>query len=187
MNKILCFGDSITNGARDEYHRNYPLELSRIILEKKNKYYVCLNYGVNGETTSQMANRAYQVLKPHDDAKFILFMGGTNDTKIPIPEDIYQNNIESIIRLSKELEVEICLGLLPPIYGPGLPCYAQEAGNKAIGRYNAIVKALFRKYRLKHCDFSDLPNHLYSDGIHLNHRGYSLIAERWFATLEEHL
>ena len=35
MIKILCLGDSLTNGARDEYFRNYPLELNYIISKKK--------------------------------------------------------------------------------------------------------------------------------------------------------
>ncbi len=35
MIKILCLGDSLTNGARDEYFRDYPLELNNIISKKK--------------------------------------------------------------------------------------------------------------------------------------------------------
>ena len=35
MIKILCLGDSLTNGARDEYFRDYPLELNHIISKKK--------------------------------------------------------------------------------------------------------------------------------------------------------
>ena len=35
MIKILCLGDSLTNGARNEYFRDYPLELSYFISEKK--------------------------------------------------------------------------------------------------------------------------------------------------------
>ena len=35
MIKILCLGDSLTNGARDEYFRDYPLELNYIISKKK--------------------------------------------------------------------------------------------------------------------------------------------------------
>ena len=29
-NEILCIGDSLTYGARDEYGRSYPLELAKI-------------------------------------------------------------------------------------------------------------------------------------------------------------
>ncbi|GAG87503.1 unnamed protein product, partial [marine sediment metagenome] len=31
---ILCLGDSITNGARDEYNRAYPFELSDLMTER---------------------------------------------------------------------------------------------------------------------------------------------------------
>ena len=35
MIKILCLGDSLTNGARNEFFRDYPLELSNIIYQNK--------------------------------------------------------------------------------------------------------------------------------------------------------
>ena len=35
MIKILCLGDSLTNGARNEYYRNYPIELNYLIKKKK--------------------------------------------------------------------------------------------------------------------------------------------------------
>ena len=35
MIKILCLGDSLTNGARNEYFRDYPMELSNLILERE--------------------------------------------------------------------------------------------------------------------------------------------------------
>jgi hypothetical protein len=64
-----------------------------------------------------MANRAYGVLKPNADAQMVLFMGGTNDTKVPIPDFIYGANVQSIVPLSHALGLEIAIGLPPPIYG----------------------------------------------------------------------
>ena len=37
-NEIVCLGDSITYGARDEYGRSYPAELSKILLDKTGDY-----------------------------------------------------------------------------------------------------------------------------------------------------
>jgi len=38
MEYILCVGDSLTYGARDEYHSSYPTELSRLFWEKRTKW-----------------------------------------------------------------------------------------------------------------------------------------------------
>ena len=38
-NEILCLGDSITFGSRDEYKRSYPDELGKILTEKTGEFY----------------------------------------------------------------------------------------------------------------------------------------------------
>jgi len=187
VNKIICFGDSLTNGARDEYYRNYPMELMTIILKEKRKFYYCLNYGVNGETTSHMLDRAYTVISPHHDARFVLLLGGTNDTKIPIPVDIYKNNIEGIIYSFRELKIEIVVGLIPPIYGVGLPCYSQTQGNNYIRKYNHVLADLAQTYNLGICDFSNYSQEFFCDGIHLNHHGCQQMASDWYKVIGEHL
>jgi hypothetical protein len=44
--KVVCFGDSLTYGARDEFYRNYPLELTELFLKRNDTYVSCLNYGI---------------------------------------------------------------------------------------------------------------------------------------------
>lgn len=183
MKSIVCFGDSLTNGARDEYYRNYPMELSSLIWERKGEYCHCLNYGVNGETTSHMLDRAYAVLSPNRDAAFVLFMGGTNDTKVPIPRDIYYKNVQAVILLARALGLRIALGLLPPIYGPGLLCYSQEQGNETIVAYNNILGELAATQGLSVCDFSRYPPELFCDGVHMNHAGYQQMALDWYEVI----
>jgi lysophospholipase L1-like esterase len=178
--KIVCFGDSLTCGARDEYHRNYPMELSAIIHEETGKFACCLNYGISGQTTSQMFDRAYAVLNPHRDAKLMLFMGGTNDCKIPIPETIYRQNVEGIVMMSRELGIEPCIGFLPPIYGTGLPAYSQRDGNARLNGYNAILSEIKQTWNLCSCDFRSYSEECFCDGVHMNHRGYVRMAHDWF-------
>ena len=43
-NEIVCLGDSITYGARDEYARSPTIELSKIMKEKTGEVYICHNY-----------------------------------------------------------------------------------------------------------------------------------------------
>ena len=62
MIKILCLGDSLTNGARNEYYRDYTLELNYLIKNKKKADNICINESVNGETSSEILKRAIKIL-----------------------------------------------------------------------------------------------------------------------------
>ena len=170
MIKILCLGDSLTNGARDEYFRNYPLELNYIISKKKKIPSICVNESINGETSSEILKRAYKILE-EKSFDLILFLGGTNDTKVPIPLNIYKKNINQLIELAKIKNIKIFLGLLPPIYS-GLPCYSQKEGNKIIKVYNKTLIKVSKNNEVKTVDFTNFNEKYYSDGVHLNHIGY---------------
>ena len=185
MIKILCLGDSLTNGARNEYFRDYPLELSNIILEEKKIPNICINESVNGETSSEILKRAFKILNK-DEFDIILFLGGTNDTKIPIPPKIYEKNVNQLIELSKNKNTKMILGLLPPIYS-GLPCYSQKKGNEIIKIYNEILIKISKKNKIKLVNFSDFKEVFYSDGVHLNYNGYLLMAQKWFNVIKDEI
>ena len=53
-NEILCVGDSITYGARDEQKRSFPAELAKIMTDKTGEFFVCHNHGICGETSSDL-------------------------------------------------------------------------------------------------------------------------------------
>lgn len=187
LDKILCFGDSLTNGARDEYYRSFPLELSSIIRERTGKFYCCVNTGINGETTSHMYHRAHGVLAAHASARVVLFMGGTNDSKVPMPAEIYQDNVESIILMARAMGLKIYIGILPPVAGPGLPCYSQSGCNVTIQSYNDILRRICTKYGLGTCDFSGYGADMFCDGIHMNHKGYRQMALDWYDVIKEEI
>ena len=42
MIKILCLGDSLTNGARNEYFRDYTQELNYLIKNNIKKDNICI-------------------------------------------------------------------------------------------------------------------------------------------------
>ena len=59
IKKFYCIGDSITNGARNEFYRDYVLELNYLF---KDKSIVILNSSVNGETTSEILEPAIKTV-----------------------------------------------------------------------------------------------------------------------------
>lgn len=177
MQKILeycCIGDSITNGARNEFYRNFSLELNYIY---RNKPIFFKNYSINGETTSEILKRTFNLLNKNRNFDGIIFLGGTNDTKVPITKNIYKKNIQSIIGICKKLEINLFLGLLPRIYD-GLPYYSQIEGNKYIEIYNNIIFSESKKNGIPCFNLFDLPKNVLEDGIHTNNKGCEMIAKK---------
>ena len=41
-NEIVCLGDSITFGARDEFGRCYPAELGKLLTKELNEFYLAI-------------------------------------------------------------------------------------------------------------------------------------------------
>ena len=89
-NEIVCLGDSITYGARDKYGRSYPAELSKILTKNTGEFYHCHNYGVCGETSSDLLKRSWNNISSKSNSKIMLLMIGTNDTQVGIPKDILE-------------------------------------------------------------------------------------------------
>lgn len=185
MQYILCLGDSLTFGARDEFHRSYPAELSRLYWERQRQSVYCLNYGVNGETSSQLQRRAYQNLKSCPQARVALILIGTNDTFLPQDPAIYEDNLRQIVTLARMDRSHVGIGLLPPIIGPGLPNYPLN-GPQQTAVFNEIVERVAKENGCFVADFRGLGEYII-DTVHFNHAGYVKMAEIWYDAVEKHV
>jgi lysophospholipase L1-like esterase len=184
MEYILCVGDSLTFGARDEFHRSYPAELSRLFHEREGRFVYCVNHGISGETSSQLLRRIYANARSCPQARLALLLIGTNDTWLPQPVDIYRDNIRQIIGVLWEDREWVGVGLLPPIVGPGLPNYPRNGGAQVEG-FNAVLREEASGAGCFLADFTGL-GHLIIDTVHFGHRGYVAMAEIWYDTLRKH-
>ena len=153
-NEIVCLGDSLTYGARDRYGRSYPAELGKILSEETKEFYICHNYGINGETSSDLLRRSWNILKSHAGAKICLLLIGTNDTKTPMPLDIYRDNLRQIISSYYKLNREY------------------------VDKYNKVIKEMSKEMNFMVCELDGLAPHLI-DGVHFTHEGYKEVAKRW--------
>jgi len=179
-NEIVCLGDSLTYGARDEYGRSYPAELGKIMTEKTGEFYICHNYGINGETSSDLLRRSWNILRSNKGSKIMLLMIGTNDTKKPTPLGIYRDNLRQIILSGKANGMTVIVATLP-----GLKFTPYYLNNKDyIEKYNTEIKSLANELGCHTCDMSSLESHLI-DGVHFTHEGYKEIAKRWAKKLQE--
>ncbi len=179
-NEILCLGDSITYGARDEQGRSFPAELGKILTEYTGEIYYCHNHGICGETSSDLLRRVWNNTRSNSNCKIATLMIGTNDTQIPITEDVYEDNLRQIISCLQIHGMSVIMCTLPKL--EFTPLYQKNL--YYIGRYNRIIKSLAEENSLKVCDMSGTEDD-YIDGVHYTHTGYRILAERIFDTIKK--
>lgn len=181
MRYILCVGDSLTFGARDEYHGSYPAELGRLFWERRGQAVHCVNQGVNGETSGELLRRVYANSRSCSQADAALLLIGTNDTFLPQRLDIYRDNLRQIIAVLQHGRQHVGVGLLSPVVGPGLPNYPRDA-QAQVDTFNEVIETLAAEYGCLLADFRGLGEYVI-DTVHLNHAGYCRMAEIWFEAL----
>lgn len=185
---VLCFGDSLTFGARSEYVRGYPEELSLLLSEHFKQEWSCLNEGLNGQTSTDVLRRAFPVIRSFASlpgAKYGCFMVGTNDSKNPdFPVELYKDNVRQVIRVFRRYDIKLLLGIVPPVDGRCMPCFDSIKSNEWIKNSNQAIQELAAEYKLAIVDFSDMKQYL-TDGVHFNYEGYKEMANRWFEKIKE--
>ena len=173
-NEILCLGDSLTYGARDRYGRSYPAELGKILSEKTGEFYICHNYGINGETSSDLLRRSWGIMKSNRSCKIMLLMIGTNDTKKPTPIEVYNDNLRQIIMSAKANGMTPIVATLPELEFS--PYY--QSNREYTDVYSKEVMKLSKQIGFEVCDMSNMSAYLI-DGVHFDNEGYHEIASRF--------
>ena len=177
-NEILCLGDSITIGARDEYGRSYPAELGKILTEYTKEFYYCHNYGISGETSSDLLKRSWNNISSKENSNIMLLMIGTNDTQQGIPKNIYEDNLRQIISIAYVHNMYVIVGTLPEL--GFTPLYISNTAD--IKKYNKVIHKLSKEMNFTTCNMSGLEKH-YIDGVHLKHNGNIELANRFFQSI----
>ncbi len=173
-NEILCLGDSLTYGARDRYGRSYPAELGKILSEKTGEFYICHNYGINGETSSDLLRRSWGIMKSNRSCKIMLLLIGTNDTKKPTPVDVYRDNLRQIIVSARANGMTPIVGTLPELEFS--PYYQSNREYTEI--YSKEIIKLSKELNFEICDMSKMDPYLI-DGVHFDNEGYYEMASRF--------
>ena len=172
-NEILCLGDSITYGARDEYGRSFPAELAQMLTDHTGEVYFCHNHGINGETSSDLLRRIWKVCSGHKESNIMTLLIGTNDTQKNIPVHIYENNLRQIISTGRIFGKQIYMLTLPKL--DFTPLYLKNSKN--IADYNLVIHKMAMEYNLDIVNLDGVEEH-YIDGVHFKHAGNTEIARR---------
>ena len=186
-NTILCLGDSLTYGSRDEYRRGYPPELAKLLNEyTTNQFWVVINEGINQERSGDILRRTPKVIATYPDAYAVIILAGTNDTLEGVPEDVYKDTMYQIIKTCQNYHNipggrKIILGSLISLYGVGLLSYS-NIGNEWLKKYNLVLKDLAEVMNIPFVNLTSLEKYRI-DRCHLNNEGYKEMAKLFFEEL----
>lgn len=191
--KIICYGDSITNGYTGSIQVDtpYPARLqSNLRNHFNNQNITVVNKGTNGQTSTQgLANMDTDVIAAKPDAVVILY--GINDVISLTTLTDYASNLK--------LMVEKCLanGIVPMLLNPPPTFYASwseptSQANKLIYLYGSIVEGIAKLYNIAFMDFTKAIMELYlnqtysynylqpDNFVHFNAIGYLLMGDLVF-------
>jgi lysophospholipase L1-like esterase len=99
---------------------------------------------------------------------------GTNDTKVPTPIDIYEDNLKQIINSGRAHGMNVIVATVPELGFS--PFYLNN--KEYTKKYTDVVKDLSKKMNFKIVDMSDMEKYLI-DGVHYTHEGNIEIANRF--------
>ena len=166
---ILAFGDSLTVGVGAPEQHSYPQVLSMLSGRQ------VISAGVSGEETSGGVKRLPAVLDEVRPNLLILLQGG-NDILRNRNLHLAKQNLAEMIEQAMSRNVDVVLIGVPEkkLFSDSAPFYQELADEYALVYSDDILSDLIRKNEYK------------SDAVHLNQKGYYMMAESIFELLVEH-
>ena len=175
--RILCLGDSLTEGHGVEPEHSFPARLERRLRESGHATATVVNAGISGSTTASAVSRLKWQLRARPD--ILILALGANDGLRGLAIEQTRKNLDDAIVLAQERGVKVLLAgmRLPPNYGP---VYTREfAGifsELALKRKVALIPFLLKGVAAR-------PALNQPDGIHPTAHGYEIITETVYAFL----
>ena len=174
---VLCVGDSLLTGARDEVGLSVPHFLSEE-LSVMDQEWVAVDEGVNGETTGTLLRRFYRTVRAYPEAPDVVLCVGTNDAKGEgVPAEYFCSGYCALLKTTMILKKHCYACTIPERNGYGAPDYIN---NGMIRAYNGVIKDLvegFWKSTATLVDLRKVPAACRDDGVHFNLEG-----DKWAAT-----
>jgi lysophospholipase L1-like esterase len=168
---LICFGDSITAGARS--YLGYPEYAGNILSKKLEKEWNIINYSTNGLTTIGLVrsvNEKFYSLKSFE-ASMISVLIGTNDLKENISEDefgIAYNQL--VVKLRLLCKNNHILLIRIPEFPAGVMYPYHFNMNEKITAFNSVIDRISAEHKVKTFQFGLTGEHFF-DGVHLNELG----------------
>ncbi len=162
---IACLGDSITYG--------YPFtpKESWVALWNVPAGFSTMNFGVNGDTTSDLLHRLPEVMR-HKPWSLVL-LGGTNDAYLQYHVMDSLNNIKEITSRAREQHIKINIGIPIPALTPFIEKWLASYRVVLIDWASAEGYAIIDFYQAMLDPSTKIPvPEYYVDDVHPSRLGY---------------
>jgi len=169
--RILCLGDSLTEGYGVEAEVAYPARLEQRLKELGHSDVRVINAGVSGATSASAVSRLKWQLRAKPD--FLILALGANDGLRGIPVAEMRKNLDKALTLALDNGVRVLLAgmRLPPNYGPEYTRdFARTFTELAAERKVVLIPFLLEGVAAR-------PELNQLDGIHPTARGYEIVTE----------
>ena len=202
---IIALGDSLTYGLGDKQEQGYVGQLQKRLNQQSQYTYTIRNFGIPGQESSDLLEqlKSIEVNETFNEADWVIVYIGTNDFRtatggnfltiskeaIAQKKELYTRNIGEILPAIREFNPSV------PIIVVGLYNPFQQSNhlNDIVSDWDDSVKAISEQHENTHFIptndlFKDKEKEDYfSDALHLNHKGYNLIADRIGSFMEVEL
>ncbi len=175
-NQTVLLGDSIT-----DFFNFYELFYDYSKATGQAVY----NRGISGDTTDRLLERLESNVLNINPKNLVLLIG-TNDIGRELPLSMSVENVEEIIKKTKDAcpQINFIFEAVYPINRPMRDRYENRSNDK-IREMNAEFKKLAEKYNCIWLDFTErfmdkdgeLKEEFTYDGLHVNAKAYEIIAE----------
>eukprot|EP00794_Sanderia_malayensis_P007993 gene7993-8852_t len=197
--KILCFGDSLTEGWYMNGRRFHPYstKLQQIFLQKnKNMKVEIISKGISGECVyPEMINRLPKVLG-NSDFGLVIILGGTNDLACLSKAksiDLFQQ-IKNLHEVAHACGAKTCAMTIPQTSFDMLPLYERTMNYREEINNKIREFAIHNKDTVALCDISiklpmfginnsDLQKY-WDDDLHFTPLGYDKMAELIYESID---
>ncbi len=125
--KIVCIGDSLTEGYQMNLSRRWTDVLSETVKIE------VINSGICGDTTGGMLARFKAMVLDHEPSH-VLIMGGTNDMMVGVTIETIKSNILAMTRYARHHGIQAIIGIPTAYYVELLSPSNQTERELALGR-----------------------------------------------------
>ena len=192
MKKLICHGDSLTQGADLDHRSTWPAQVASRFNIK------VVNSGIGGDTTGGLLGRFYpEVLHHHPDG--VLIMGGTNDLWWNLDVNLIRANVFTMTCQADHHGIIPLVGLPPPILVEKARLQDFAGPEGGYERFTDQLRVLVSALELSAAqnevvcldfyhpfldeDSHPIEKYFLDDGLHPNQAGHNLMADIAIAML----
>jgi len=183
--KIACWGDSQTSGARS--YGCYPLYLGQILNRQTRYSWQAISLATNGYTARDLWHRVSADLLALTDVHQACVLIGANDVGHDSPLDTFEEYYRQILT---NLEIHgfkaVYCGEIPPIWPDGHAFFAKSSEFRRDEFNQRIKKVVSESSIATLVGLAELEQDCFTDPVHLNEKGNLTVATHFAEAIRNH-